>query len=113
MTLGEKQELFSRMLPLLILYAQFLGYQIRCGDTFRDKRVHGDFGEKKGYSSKWSVHKLKLASDLYLTEDGVFLRGEAANKAHSKLHDFWDLLGGAQRIEGDLNHYSLEHNGYR
>ena len=113
MTLGEKQELFSRMEPLLFLFAQFLGYEIRGGDAFRDPRVHGEFGEAGGYGRKYSCHKLKLARDLNITKDGVYLKGAAAQEAHEKLHDFWDLLGGAPRIHGDMNHYSVEHNGYR
>jgi hypothetical protein len=113
MKLGAKQELFARMEPLLFLYTQFLGYSIRGGDGFRDPRTHGEFGEKKGYGRKYSCHKLKLARDLNLAKDGIYLEGEAAQIAHEKIHDFWDLLGGAQRIAGDMNHYSLEHNGYR
>ena len=113
MTLGSKQELFSRMIPLLYLYAQFHGYQIRTGDVFRDPRLHGDIGEKKGYGHKNSAHKNKLAIDVNITKDGVYLQGMAAADAHNFLHNFWDLIGGANRIPHDLNHYSLEHQGMR
>lgn len=113
MTLGEKQELFSRMIPLLYMYAHFKGYEIRTGDAFRDPSVHGKVGEKKGYGHKNSCHKLKLAIDLYITQGGVYLTGYKAATAHKFLHDFWDLLGGAERIPHDLNHYSLEHEGMR
>lgn len=113
MKLGEKQELFSRMLPLLFLYAQFHGYQIRTGDVFRDPRAFGKMGENRGYGNKNSCHKLKLAVDANLTKDGVYLEGDAATAAHQFLHDFWDMLGGAPRISYDLNHYSLEHEGRR
>ena len=113
MKLGQKQELFSRLYPFLIAYAEILGYQVRCGDLFRDARVHGKFGEKKGYGRAFSCHKLKLAIDLNIMKDGVYLRGQAATEAHNKLHDLWDLLGGSKRIKSDMNHYSLEHNGYR
>jgi hypothetical protein len=113
MTLGEKQEMFTEMWAMLILYARYAGYSIRHGDSFRDERVHGAWGETKpgSYSSANSVHKLKLACDANLTEDGVYLEGEAAFYAHSMLHDFWDLMGGAQRIDDDMNHYSVEHEG--
>ena len=113
MSLGTKQEHFMRLLPRLIDHVHLLGYEIRGGDLFRDPRVHGHTGEKKGYGHKDSCHKLKLAIDLYLTQDGVFLQGAAATEAHNLVHDWWDDMGGAKRIPGDLNHYSLEHNGMR
>ena len=113
MKLGTNQELFSRMLPLLILYAEFLGYGVRRGDLFRDPRVHGEFGVKKGYGRAYSCHKLKLAADLNMTKDNVYLQGQAAQEVHNKLHDFWDLLGGSKRIKSDMNHYSLGWKGYR
>ncbi len=113
MTLGEKQELFSRMIPLLYLYAQFHGYQIRTGDVFRAPSVFGKLGESVGYGHKNSAHKLKLAIDVNLTENGIYLEGIAAADAHNFLHTFWDMLGGAPRISHDLNHYSLMHEGVR
>lgn len=111
--LGKLQEKFSRMYPLLILYAQYHGYEIRTGDAFRDPRLHGEFGEKKAYGHAFSCHKQKLAIDLNLTKDGVYLEGAEAQEAHTRLHDFWDLLGGSERIKHDMNHYSLAYGGYR
>lgn len=114
MNLGNKQELFSRAQPLLYLYAQYHGYEIRSGDLFRDPREHGEIGEAVGsYGHKNSVHKLKLAIDVNLTKNGVYLEGMAAADAHNFLHNFWDMLGGAKRIPHDLNHYSFEHEGMR
>ena len=113
MTLGTKQEHFTKALPLLILYAQYHGYGVRMGDVFRDPRLHGQIGEKKGYGHKNSCHKLKLAADLYLSKNGKYLTGSDAEDAHEFLHDFWDMLGGAERIPHDLNHYSFEHEGMR
>ena len=45
MTLGEKQELFARLLPRLLDKAHELGFDIRIGDCFRDARLHGAHGE--------------------------------------------------------------------
>ena len=113
MTLGQKQELFSRMLPIFYLYVQFLGYQIRSGDLFRSPKVFGEMGESLGYGHRNSAHKMKLAIDVNLTKDGVYLQGKDAEDAHNLLHDFWDMLGGAERIPHDLNHYSFGHGGMR
>lgn len=74
MKLGEKQELFMRLLPRLIDKAHELGFEIRGGDLFRDPRVHGQMNVKQGYGAKNSCHKLKLAIDLNLFKDGAFIQ---------------------------------------
>jgi hypothetical protein len=120
MKLGKQQEHFMRLLPRLIDHVHGLGYEIRGGDLFRDPRLHGEVGEKYGssglfvaYGHKNSCHKMKLAIDLNLTYEGVYLTGSNAQSAHNQVHDFWDELGGSNRIAHDLNHYSLERNGNR
>jgi len=113
MNLGKKQEQFSRAQPLLYLYAQYHGYEIRTGDAERNKKVFGKMGESKGYGHKNSTHKVKLAIDVNITKDDIYLKGIAAADAHNFLHNFWDMLGGAPRIPHDLNHYSFEWQGMR
>jgi hypothetical protein len=113
MKLGEHQELFMRLLPRLLDHVHELGYEIRGGDLFRSPKVFGEVGVKKGYGHKNSCHKMKLAIDLNLTYGGVYLTGSNAQSAHNQVHDFWDELGGSNRIAHDLNHYSLERNGNR
>lgn len=101
-SLGPYQEEFAYKISLLIVWAWENGIKVRKLDAFRDERLHGKWGEKKGYGAANSVHKLKLAQDLY-----------TANEAdHIRLHDKWDELGGAKRIPGDMNHYSFEWNGH-
>ena len=111
MTLGQKQEKFSRLIMLLLLHLHSLGYSMRGGHWFRCADCY--IGKKN------SVHKEKLAFDINLTyapskdERPRLLTGTAAIKAHAKLHDYWDSIGGAKRIEGDYNHYSFAHGGRR
>ena len=111
MRLGQKQERFSRMIMVLMLHIHALGYTIRGGHWLRCNNCY--------IGSENSVHKLKLAWDINLSispakgERPRLLTGTASKKAHAKIHDYWDSLGGSKRIPGDLNHYSLEHNGYR
>ena len=102
MGLVDKQNKFAGMVALLILYAQSLGYQITFGDAFRDPRV--SYGHPK------STHRVRLAVDLNLFKDDVYL---ASDEDHAPLHDFWDSIGGSERIKRDANHYSLEHQGVR
>lgn len=111
MRLGEQQELFMRLLPDLLDHIHEQGYEVRGGDLFRDSRLHGVMGIKIGYGHRNSNHKQKLAIDLYLTKDGVYLTGLDAKTAHNLIHDHWDTIGGGSRIPHDLNHYSLERDG--
>jgi hypothetical protein len=135
MRLGTKQELFMRKLPRLIDKVHEMGYEIRGGDLFRDPRLHGQLGKRnvvgmlieamiigkdwlrerkyESYGHTNSCHKLKLAIDLNLSKDGVYLEGDDAKAAHNRIHDWWDTQDGAARILNDLNHYSLEHEGFR
>lgn len=102
-TLRAKQEEFALAISELILWAGQRGIAVSIGDVFRDPRVHGKMGEDKGYGNRNSCHKLKLAADLNLLNDAD----------HVTLHDHWDTLGGAQRIAGDMNHYSFGWQGMR
>jgi hypothetical protein len=113
MTLGQKQRQFMRVLPRLLDYLHSLGYECTEGDGHRNPKVFGEMGESMGYGHPNSCHKIKLAIDINLFRDGVYLQGIDAERGHNLLHDFWDTLGGAERIKHDLNHYSFEHNGCR
>ena len=107
--LGQKQRRFGRMVAALLNKALEMGYEYSFGDAFRDPRVHGDFGVKRGYSAPKSLHKLKLAIDLNLFKDGKYL---SATADHKPLGEWWESQGGTWGGRfNDGNHYSLEHNG--
>lgn len=111
MRLGEQQELFAKLAAQLILKAYDMGYQIRLGDAYRDPRVHGKMGEKKGYGNANSCHKLKLAIDLNLFIDNVYL---SETEDHRPLGEWWeqqhDLCCWGGRFN-DGNHYSMTYEG--
>lgn len=102
MTLGEQQERFMEALPFLILKAMALGYKVRGGQLRRCNDC------KVGLEN--STHKNSLAIDLHLFKDGEYLQD---GTGHHELHDYWENLGGAKRIDADLNHYSFEWEGVR
>ena len=56
MSLGSKQRLFTQLIGLLIEYAYQQGYELTFGDAFRDPRVFGSAGEKRGYGRSRSNH---------------------------------------------------------
>lgn len=108
-TLGSKQRRFVLMISKLIQWAYENGYELTFGDAFRDPRLHGQVGEKKGYGASNSLHKSRLAVDFNLFKDGKFLTG---SEDHKPLGEYWESIGGSWggRFD-DGNHYSLEHEG--
>jgi hypothetical protein len=112
-TLGDKQKQFSRMVARLLDKAHELGFEVSLGDAFRDPRVFGQIGTSKtgSYGHSRSAHKQRLAIDLNLFKDGIFL---TSTEAHMALGEWWESQGGSWggRFQ-DGNHYSLEHEGVR
>lgn len=108
MKLREQQSKFALMVAQLILKAVEFGYDVTLGDAYRDPRLHGEIGEKKGYGSANSFHKKRLAIDLNLFKDGEFLDGTTA---HKQLGEWWESIGGTWGGRfNDGNHYSLGEN---
>ena len=103
--LSDLQRRISEARGLLEQYARYLGYNTRFGGDYRDPEW--------GVGHPKSLHGERLAFDLIVDYAGVYLEGEEAEKAHSLLHDFWDMLDGSGRIDNDLNHYSFTYNGMR
>ena len=111
MTLGEKQRLMTQLLPWLLWFAQYKGYEVTLGDAYRDPQVFGKIGKKKGYGKKYSNHKSRLAIDLNLFKDGEYL---TEIEDHRILGEYWEKLHPLTCWGGrfaDGNHYSIEHEG--
>lgn len=111
MTLGQKQRKFTLMVAQLIQWAYEKGYELTLGDAYRDPRVHGEVGAKKSYSSANSLHKERLAIDLNLFKNQVYL---TSTEDYLPLGEYWESIGGAwggRFSQADGNHFSLEHNG--
>lgn len=111
MNLRALQSEFAKLVPRLIDKAYELGYEVTLGDAFRDPRLHGTLGVKLGYGHPKSGHKLRLALDLHLFKDGVYLSGTIA---HSTLGEWWEQQHPLARWGGhfgDGNHYSFEYGG--
>jgi hypothetical protein len=111
MGLLQLQSKFTVQVAKLILKAQELGYEVTLGDAYRDPRVFGPMGEKKGYGQANSCHKLRLAIDLNLFVDGEY---RTDTEAHRQLGEWWESQGGSWggRFQ-DANHYSFAYQGYK
>jgi hypothetical protein len=108
--LVNKQQEFAVAIAKLVLYATEIGLPVTFGDAYRDPRLHGEMGIKKGYGMASSCHKLRLAVDLNIIKDGKI----ADVSEYKKLQKYWhDNLGGSELIEEDANHFSWAHEGHR
>ena len=95
MSLIDKQAEFAKLVPRLIDKAHELGYEVTLGDAYRDPRCP--------YGSKSSLHNSRLAIDLNLFRDGVYLQ---ETEDHARLGAWWESQGGiwGGRFD-DGNHY--------
>jgi hypothetical protein len=96
--LERKQRKLVRMIADLIIFAYAQGYELSFGDAWA----------KTGHKVN-SNHYIRLAIDLNLFKDGVWLK---KTEDHKPLGEFWESIGGSWGGRfGDGNHYSLEHEG--
>lgn len=137
MTLGEKQRLFMKLLGKLIEWAYANGYELTEGDAFRSDEqaainaigfdgrnkvaimIQQDFPQLaaslqnngRAFGILYSVHQDRLAMDVNLFRDGVYL---SDTESHKPLGEYWESLHPLARWGGkfkDGNHYSVEHEG--
>jgi len=98
MSLREKQSEFAKMVGVLLVFADAMGYEITFGDAWA-----------RGGHKEYSLHYDRLAIDLNLFKDGKYL---ALTEDHLIIGEFWESMGGSWggRYD-DGNHYSLEYEG--
>lgn len=118
MSLGNDQREFTACLGKLIEWAYQNGYALSVGDGYRDPRVFGQVGEKKGYGRSKSNHKIRLAQDfnLFIWNENTGWEYQTTTEAHKPLGEYWESLHPKASWGGhfnDGNHYSFEHEGRR
>lgn len=105
MTLRQQQALFVKLLGQLIDFVYESGYEFTLGEGY----VSSHTGHMVG-----SLHYKKLAQDLNLFVDGVYITG--THPAWNKIGKYWKSLhplcawGGDFSIR-DYNHFSLAYGG--
>lgn len=111
MTLREKQSKFVKLVARLIDRATDLGYELTFAEAYRTPE-QAALNAASGAGIKNSLHTQRLAIDLNLFKDGVFL---SSGDAHRPLGEYWESLstpdytccwGGRFK---DGNHYSISH----
>jgi hypothetical protein len=109
-TLREKQSLHVCLVAKLIEYATQRGYELTWGEAWRTPE-QAVLNARTGKGIRNSLHGDRLAVDLNLFRDGVFL---SSSDAHRPLGEYWETLHSLARWGGrfgDGNHYSIEHEG--
>ncbi|WP_208950154.1 M15 family metallopeptidase [Rahnella sp. ChDrAdgB13] len=113
MTLGEKQQEFTRMVGLLIAWAYANGFALTFGEAYRTPE-QAKLNATSGAGIANSLHTQRLAVDFNLFINGTW---QTDSTAFTPLGEFWESLGGSWggrfKTNPDGNHFSLEHNGVR
>lgn len=113
LTLRQKQSAFVQLVALLIAEADRLGYALTFGEAYRSPEEAARLA-KAGKGITTSLHTQRLAIDLNLFKDGVYL---SSSEAHRPLGEWWERQSTAEYTcawggrFGDGNHYSLAHAG--
>lgn len=112
MTLHEAQVLFCQLVGRLIEQATQLGYQPRLGEAWRSSATAALYAQQ-GRGIVQSLHCDRLALDLLLDKDGIYLTD---SEAYRPLGEWWKTLHPLCRWGGDFskpdgNHFSLSWGG--
>ena len=137
MTLGEQQKLFVRLVHKLLAYMWELGYEVTFGEVFRSDEqaeinslgqegrekvaalIQAQFPELalrirnngKNNGIRLSIHQDKLAIDINLFKNGVYLEDA---ESHRPFAEYWETQHPLCRSGihfRDANHYSMEFQG--
>lgn len=117
MTLGQKQRIFTRLIAKLIEYAYKNNYELSFGEAYRTQEQAAIYA-KQGKGILNSLHTKRLAVDLNLFKDGVYL---TKSEDYEKLGKFWESMStseyqccwGGRFRRPDGNHFSIEHGGIK
>ncbi len=103
---------FPRLVAALVTQVRAMGYDCTLGEAWRTPEQAAIYAaDGKGIAH--SEHCNRLAIDLNLFKDGVYLTDTAA---YAELGAFWKTLHANARWGGDFahtdgNHFSLEYQG--
>lgn len=114
MTLGEKQELFVELIGLLIAWAYANGYKLTFAEAYRTPE-QAALNAQKGTGIAKSLHTSRLAIDLLLFKDGVYL---TKSEDYKPLGERWKQMNplccwGGDFDKPDGDHFSITHNGVK
>lgn len=112
--MSQLQEEFATAAAKLILKANELGYGVTLGEAWRTPE-QAQWDADHGIGVAHSLHMDRLALDINLFKDGVYL---TASEPYVQLGNWWTSLGPLYRYGGnfkirDYDHYSITPDGIR
>lgn len=115
MNLRQKQSAFARLVARLILQATAMGYEVTFGEAYRSPEEAARLAARgTGRAIKKSLHTQRLAIDLNLFKDGIWL---TKTDDHRPLGQWWEAQSTSDVVctwgghFDDGNHYSVTHGG--
>lgn len=116
MSLSALQMEFAQSAAKLIAKAAELGYGVTLGDAYRSP-AQAAMNAAEGTGVTNSLHCDRLAIDINLFKDGVYITDDTG---HKDLGAWWKTLGPHYKWGGEIvhpradpNHYSLSPDGIR
>ena len=114
-TLGQHQRRFLPLVSKLIEFAYAQGYELTAGECYRSPE-QAALNAQHGVGIANSLHILRLAIDLQLFKDGVYITD---TPSYAPLGEYWKTLdpacawGGDFQTRPDGNHFSLSWGGIK
>lgn len=103
MTLGEKRQLFTKLLAMFILNLQEDGYQCSLNEVLRTKEQQEIYVKTGKSKTMNSSHLSGLAADLNLFRNGELINGtQSAHDIHLRFFGVtWETMCQSNGIEPD------------
>jgi len=113
-TLGSQQRLFTLLTAQLIVWVYRQGYELTYGEAYRTPE-QAALNAQKGTGIVNSLHTQRLAVDLNLFKDGIYLTD---TKSYEAIGDYWETLHplcrwGGRFAKPDGNHFSMTFGGIK
>lgn len=108
--IGKQQRVFTRLVGVLIGWIYANGYEATFGEAWRTPE-QAALNAKKGSGIVNSLHTRRLAVDLLLFKDGVYL---TKTEDYEPVGKAWEDLGGSwggRFTKPDGDHFSLSNDG--
>jgi hypothetical protein len=115
LTLHQQQTLFPQYVALLIQWVYKNGYEVTFGECYRTPE-QAALNAQSGAGISHSLHTQRLAIDLQLFKDGVYLTD---TYAYTSMGIYWESLdplccwGGRFTTRPDGNHFSMTYGGVK
>jgi hypothetical protein len=109
-SLGNLQRQFPPMIAKLVIFSYEAGYQMTFGEAYRTPE-QAALNAKSGIGIAHSLHTDRLAIDINLFRNGVFLTGL---EDYRPIGEHWETLGGTwggRFSKPDADHFSIAYGG--